>query len=165
MPSEEFLLSVQAIMKMPAEDLPYLQGVLQEAMRKHGVSAGGKADSIDTAALAQRSLKLLNTNNELTGWEMALLAGVLLQFGEFSGAESSEVTFDSRSITGELRRYPARTIANITSAMDSLVDRNLVEVVDGARDKGAHRSYRITVKGQTEAHRLCEKNLKHSGAA
>jgi hypothetical protein len=165
MPSEEYLLCVQAIMKMPAEDLPYIQGVLQEAMKKQGAGFGGKADSIDTAVLAQRSLKLLNTNSELTGWEMALTAGVLLQFGEFSGAESSEVTFDSRSITGELRRYPSRTIANITSAMDSLVDRNLVEVVDGARDKGAHRSFRITVKGQIEAQKLCDKHFKQLGAA
>jgi hypothetical protein len=165
MPSEEFFLSVQAIMKMPAEDLPYLHGVLQEAMRKQGLPMTAKGEVIDTSLLTQRALQLLNEKVELTGWEMALLAGVLLQFGDFTGADGSEISFESRSITGELRRYPHRNIANITSVMDSLVERVLVEVADGVRDKGAHRSYRITPKGQSEAHKLCEKNLRSAGAA
>jgi hypothetical protein len=158
MPSEEFFQCVQAIMKMPAEDLPYLHGVLQESMRRHGVPLTAKGEMIDTGALAQRALSVLNGGGELTGWEMALLAGVLLQFGQFSGAEGGEVVFDSRAITGELRRYQNRGIANITSVMDILTERLLVEVADGVRDKGAHRSFRLTGKGQGEAFRICEKS-------
>ncbi len=164
MPSEEFFQSVQAIMKMPAEDLPYLHGVIQEAMRKHGVLPTAKSEGADPAILAQRAIKLLNTEAELMGWEMALLAGVLLQFGDFSGAEQPEGTFDSRSITGELKRYAGRSIANITSSMDTLVERSFAEV--SARDKGAHRSYRITPKGQAEAGKIWDRQqLQSAGAA
>lgn len=164
MPSEEFFRSVQAIMKMPAEDLPYLYGVLTEAMRTQGLPVTTKGEMINTGLLVQQAMKLLNSKIELTGWEMALLAGVILQFGDFAGNGQMDVTFDSRSITGELRRYPERNISNITSVTDSLRERNFIEDAEAAREKGAHRSFKVTIRGQNEVLKLWDRHEKSLAA-
>lgn len=157
MPSEEFFNCVQAVMKMPTDDLPYLHVIVTEAMRKQGIPITAQGQQINTAVLTANAVKLLQSGVELTGWETALLAGVILQFGGFTGAGVSEAAFDSRSITGELRRYPDRTIANITSATDSLRERGLLEE-DGTREKGAHRTFRLSLKGQNEALKLWDRH-------
>lgn len=164
MPSEEFFRSLQSIMKMPPEDLPYLHGVIVEQMKLAGLPMTPSGDVINTSDLVKKSVTLLNSKADLTGWEMALLAGVILQYGGFNGGSAGEGTFDSRSITGELRRYEDRTIANITSATDSLRERGLVDEMDSAREKGAHRSFRLNVKGQNEALKLCSRHEKSAAA-
>lgn len=157
MPSEEFFSCVQAVMKMPVGDLPYLHAVVTEAMRKQGIPVTGQGQPINTETLTNNAMMLLQSTVDLTGWETALLAGVILQFGGFTGSGVSEAAFDSRSITGELRRYPNRGIANITSATDSLRERGLLEE-DGTREKGAHRTFRLSPKGQNEALRLWDRH-------
>jgi hypothetical protein len=163
MPSDDFFRSVQAILKMPADDLPYLYGVITERMRTLNLPVGQVGESLDVETLTKRVLELLQSKVDLTGWETALMAAVVVQFGGFGdGAEDS---FDSRAVTSELRRYAHRSIANITSAMDSLRERSFVEATDSSKEKGAHKSYRINHRGLQEASKILDRSLKSAHAA
>ena len=151
MASEGFLLCVREIMKMSPDDLDHLQGVVLAAMETKGLTQTARPPAIDFPDLVKKAMALLHSSAELTGWEMALLAGAVVQYGGFNAAGAVEADIESRAITAELRRYTPRNIANITSVTDSLRERGLIDESDaGAREKGAHRSFRINYKGQQE---------------
>ncbi len=158
MPSDQLVRAVEAINGMPVEELPYLEMILRQAILRSGANPGGIGSPLmDTQDLAQKSADTLrDTGADLTGWEMALLAGVMLQYGTQFNLGMDE--FESRQVTGELRRY-TRTLSNITSAMDSLVERELVEVVSDIK-KRSHKSFRVTPKGRTEAMRIWRRSAQ-----
>ena len=165
MASEGFLLCVREIMKMSPEDLDHLQGVVLAAMETKGLAQMARPPAIDLPDLVKKAMDLLHSTAELTGWEMALLAGTVVQYGGFNTTGAEEAGIESRAITAELRRYTPRTIANITSVTDSLRERGLIDESDaGAREKGAHRSFRINYKGQQEALKIWSRFEKSMAA-
>jgi DNA-binding MarR family transcriptional regulator len=154
-PSPNFRQIMALLPKLSGVDLQYLAVMLPGYLAKAGIADTEDLQLVPTGEeLAGKVLKLLKSPENLSGPESALLAGVLTQYGAQFGLGSDEA-FESRVVTQELRREN-RTLSNITSVMDSLVERGLVEHLDEGK-KGTHREYRVTPKGCTEAAKICRR--------
>lgn len=163
MADSPYLHCTSQIAKLTLEELTSLQALVLMAMQAKSYTGLTALPAIDLEDLVKKAMQLLNSPLDLTGWETALLVGVVVQCGGFYDASSTDDAIDSRSITMELRRYAPRSIANITSVIDTLRERNFLEEAAAAsREKGAHRTFRINLRGQQEALKIwgrCEKSL------
>ncbi|MBP7948354.1 MAG: hypothetical protein KA004_01775 [Verrucomicrobiales bacterium] len=155
MPSEYFFRALDAVYGTPDEDLPYLYGVLTKEMSRRGMRMPETGGLTPQEELAGKAMVTLQRGDNLVGWEMALLAGVVTLFGTQFGKGEVEA-FASRDVTNELNRVQ-KTIANITSVMDTLQERGLVETVEGDAKKGAHKSFKVTAKGEAETMRIWQR--------
>lgn len=153
-PSPNFLKILAMLPQLTGSELKYLSAMVGAYAGKSGAEADELQLVVPDETRAERALQLLRTSETLSGPENALLASVVTQYGtQYGGGQ--EDAFDSRSITQELRRVNS-TISNITSVMDSLVEKNWVENLDEGR-KGSHREYRLTQRGAAEALKICKR--------
>ncbi len=154
-PSPEFLQILSLLPKLEDLERNYLFSVLRSYP---GVSLDPEDLQIMPSGedLARRALKILRSESSLTGPENALLAAVLIQHGAEFGLGAAN--FDSRTVTQELRRE-GRPISNITTVMDSLLDKGFVEIPAefDKSSKGTHREYVLTSRGLSDALRLCRR--------
>lgn len=134
-------------------------------MARRGIEMPETGSKIDPQEIAKRAMDTLRKGENLVGWEMALLAGVLTVFGTQYGL-GQEDFFASRDVTNELNRLE-KSIANITTVMDTLVERGLVENAESESRKGAHKSFKVTSRGQAEVLRIWQRicNSEKKGAA
>lgn len=163
--SEEFFQCFQLALKLSPDELSSHYTLVENLLKSKGMAPQTAAETVDFQALVKKCVALLNSEMELLGWEMALLAGEILQNGNFSGAPIPAESFESRGITGELRRYDNRSIANVTSVMDTLKEKGFAEETDNAREKGAHRSYRINTRGHAEVMKIWKRAELDQGVA
>jgi hypothetical protein len=157
MPSASFKTIVEQLPKVLAAELPYLQLLIEQEIARAGTEAGEVVAELNFEQLAeQANSMLLAATVELNGPEVALLVGVVLQYGsQFGQATSNE--FESRQVSSEMRRYH-RTVSNITSTMDSTKEKGWVELTADSDKKGSHKEYRVTHRGCVEVMRLWKRN-------